>query len=224
MRFRKALALTLASLLAMAPMGVAQQRNNTEPRLTQAMPGILPSGTVIKIKLETGVSTAVNKVGDGFSGRVTEDVIYQGATVIPVGSSLAGVVTKVDEKRRYKGRPVLELRPETVTLPNGDKYNIIATVTQTERGSGTSVDSEGRIKGSGIDKRDKIEMAAGAGGGALIGGLSGQSAKGTFVGAIIGGGAAVGYWLSKKKSFSLTAGTEIVMELSRPMSLTATGD
>src|SRR5262245_6219432 len=142
MRLRKPLAMTLSCLLALAPAGFAQ-RNNTQPTLTQAssQPGLLPTGTVIKIKLETGVSTAVNKVGDGFTGRVTEDVIYQGATVIPVGSSLSGVVTKVDEKRRFKGRPVMELRPETVTLPDGNKYNIIATITGTERGSGTSVDS-----------------------------------------------------------------------------------
>jgi hypothetical protein len=41
---------------------------------------------------------------------------------------------------------------------------------------------------------------------------------------MIGGGAAVAYWLSKTKSASVTAGTEMVMELARPMTMTATGD
>jgi hypothetical protein len=176
------------------------------------------------MKLETGVSTAVNKVGDSFAGRVTEDVNFDGNTVIPVGSSIKGTVTKVDEKRRYKGRPVLELRPEQVTLPNGDKYNIVAVLSSTERGTGTKVDSEGRIVGSGIDRRDKVEMAAGTAGGAGFGALVAHSGKGTLIGAMVGGGAAVGYWLSKRKSASIEAGSEIVMELSRPLSLTAAGD
>jgi hypothetical protein len=67
-------------------------------------------------------------------------------------------------------------------------------------------------------------MAAGTGGGALMGGLIARSGKGTLVGAILGGGAAVGYWLSKTKSATLTAGTEIVMELARPMTMQANGD
>jgi hypothetical protein len=186
--------------------------------------GSLPPGTVIRMKLETGVSTAVNKVGDAFAGRVIEDVNFAGATVIPVGSSISGTVTKVDDKRRYRGRPVLELRPEQVTLPNGDKYNIVAVLTSTDPMTGTSVNDEGRIVGSGIDGSDKVQMIAGTGGGAAFGGLVSRSGKGAVVGAMIGGGAAVGYWLSKRKSASVEAGAEIVMELSRPLSLSAIGD
>lgn len=222
---KKMISLAICGLLSASPVSFAQT-TTARPALTAPTPAgnALPSGTVIKMKLETGVSTAVSKVGDGFTGRVTEDVVHNGATVIPVGASIAGTLTKVDEKRRYKGRPVLEMRPETVTLPNGEKYNLNAVITGTERGSGVKVDNEGRIKGGGMERRDKLEIAGGSGAGALVGGLSAQSAKGTLIGAVIGGGAAVGYWLSKHKSASLAAGTEIMMELSRPMALTEAGD
>ena len=181
----------------------------------------LPAGTVVKMKLETPLSTAVNHAGDEFAGRVTEDVSLAGKVVIPVGSSVRGKVTRADEKRRYKGRPVLELRPESVTTPNGEVYNMVAVVVKTDKESGTKVDGEGRVLGSGMDRRDKIEIAAGTGAGLGIGALAGGG-KGSLVGAMIGGGGAVVYWLTKHKNANLLAGTEIMMELDRPMALTNT--
>jgi len=222
---RKPLVLLCGAALTL-PFSFAQQNAQNQPQLTTASSGapVLPSGTPIHMKLETGLSTAVNKVGDTFTGRVTADVQNGGSIVIPVGAQITGKVTRSKEQRMYKGRPVLELRPEEVILPNGQRYQIAAVLTATDGESGTSVDSEGQVKGNRLDRRDKLEMAAGAGGGAAMGGLIARSGKGTLVGAMVGGGAAVAYWLSKTKSASLTAGTEIVMELARPMTMTAAGD
>jgi hypothetical protein len=184
----------------------------------------LPVGTVVKMRLETALSTSTNKAGDQFAGRVIEDVTYQGKTVIPVGSSVRGRVIRVAEERRYKGLPTLELHPENVTVPKGDKYMLNAIIADTPRSSKTSVDDEGRIKGSGMDGRDKVEIAGGTGLGAGMGALISRSGTGTLVGAAVGGGAAVVYWLSKRKSATLAPGTEIIMELSRPMTMSMTGD
>ena len=213
---------------AQATTAATEQQADTEqqPQLTQpdAVSGpALPAGTQVKMKLEQQISTITNKAGDTFSGRVTEDVFLNGKAVIPVGSTIQGHVVRVSAERRYKGRPSMDLHPEIVTLPNGDKFNFIADVTKTDAG-GTHVNSEGRVIGSGIDKSDKIQMAVGAGGGALVGGLAAQSASGTFIGAAVGGGAAVIYWLTKHKSATLPPGTEIVMELARPMTVTQASD
>jgi hypothetical protein len=223
-----ALALSAAaqSQNTQATTTTAEQTTTTSPKLNNSIADVpqLPAGTTIKMKLETGISTAVTKVGDNFAGRVTQDVTNAGKIVIPVGSSVQGRVTSVVENRRYKGRPSLQLRPETVTLPNGDKFNINAVLVKTDKDTGTKVNGEGRIIGSGIDRRDKLEIAAGAAGGAGLGGLATHSAKGAFVGAVIGGGGAVVYWLTKHKSASVEAGTEIVMELDRPMAIVTAGD
>jgi hypothetical protein len=133
-------------------------------------------------------------------------------------------VTRVSSTRRYKGLPSLDLHPETVTTPAGQQYTLNAVVVDTDKASGTKVTDEGTVQGSGMDRRDKIEMAGGAAAGALIGGLMAQSGKGTLVGAAVGGTAAVIYWLSKHKSATLQPGTEIVMELNRPMSLNVAAD
>lgn len=213
-------------LATTAPAAVAAENQNEEalPAVVERSLPNLPTGTVVKMKLETALSTSTNKAGDQFAGRVTEDVAYQGKTVIPVGSSIHGRVVRVSEPRRYKGLPTLELHPEEVTLPQGDKYTLTAIVADTSRGSKTSVDDEGRIKGQGMNGRDKLEIAAGAGVGAGMGALIGRSGTGTLVGAAVGGGAAVIYWLSKRKSASLAPGTEIIMELSRPMAMNTASD
>jgi hypothetical protein len=183
----------------------------------------LPMGTAVKMKLETILSTIANKAGDPFAGRVVEDVSMNGQVVIPVGSSIQGHVVRVSSTRRYKGLPALDLRPESVTTPDGQKYTLNAVVVDTDPSSGTKVNDEGTIQGEGMDRRDKIEVAGGAAGGAIMGGLM-SGAKGSLVGAVVGGAAATVYWLSKHKSATLQPGTEIVMELSRPMTLNAAAD
>jgi hypothetical protein len=199
-----------------------QQHELTQPAAASSL--ALPMGTAVKMKLETILSTVANKAGDPFAGRVTEDVALNGTVVIPVGSSIQGHVTRVTSNRRYKGLPSLDLHPESVTTPAGQVYTLNAVVVDTDPSSGTKVNDEGQVLGQGMDKRDKIEIASGTAGGALLGGLMAQSAKGTLVGAVVGGSAAVVYWLSKRKSATLQPGTEIVMELSRPMSLNAAAD
>src|SRR5438270_13898962 len=80
----------------------------------------LPAGTAVKVKLETTLATFMNKNGDPFSGRVTEPVMVDGKTVIPLGATVSGRVTKVNEPRRIAGKPTLAISPETVVLPNGN--------------------------------------------------------------------------------------------------------
>ncbi len=208
------------------PKSAETQNNNEEATQSsgeQQLPN-LPIGTAVKMRLETALSTTTNKAGDQFAGRVTEDVAFKGKTVIPVGSSIRGRVVRVSEQRRYKGLPTLELHPEDVTLPNGDKYMLNAVIADAGRNSKTTVDDEGRIKGQGMNGRDKMEIAGGTAAGAGIGALISQSGKGTLVGAAVVGGAAGVYWLSKYKSASLAPGTEIIMELSRPMSMNTASD
>jgi hypothetical protein len=182
----------------------------------------LPAGTVVKVKLEKTLSTFSSNGGDPFTGRVTEAVVLDGKTVIPTGATVEGRVTKVNEPRRIAGKPTIGLFPETVTLPNGERYMLNAPVIDTSLRNGTDVDEEGQFKGAGHDGKDLTEIGLGAGGGMLVGGLIGGG-KGTLIGGAIGATATVAHWLGKRRSAVLPAGTELVMELSRPMAMTAAG-
>ncbi len=179
----------------------------------------LPVGTPVRMKLETPLYSASTKAGDNFAGRVLEDVKLQDKVIIPVGASLQGHVMQVSDPRRIKGKATIVLRPESLTLPNGQRYTVTASVVDTNKVNGTDVDDEGRIKGPGHTGRDTLEIGAGTGAGAAIGGLAGGG-KGLLIGAVIGAGGTIAHWLTKKNSAYLPAGSEIIFELGRPMTVT----
>jgi hypothetical protein len=203
----KKLALLSVVLLAAAAMG--------EDNLS------LPAGTLLNVKLDTALTTFSSKSGDPFSGRLTQPVMLEGKTVIPIGATVQGRVTMVSEPRRISGKPTIAMFPESLVLPNGEHYVLNAALMDTGVHDGTEVNSEGQFKGKGYDNKDLIVIGAGTGGGMLMGGLIGGG-KGVLIGGAVGGTATVVHWLSKKNSTALPAGTQLVMQLSRPLTMTTT--
>ncbi len=181
----------------------------------------LPSGTAVKMKLETTLATFSSKAGDPFSARVTEPVVIDGKTVIPTGATVEGRVTKASEPRRVAGKPTIAIFPENLVLPNGDKFTLNASLVDTNAGHGSDVNTEGQFKGAGHDGKDLTQIGMGTGGGMLIGGLIGGG-KGLLIGGAVGATVTVAHWLGKHRSAMLPAGTELVMELNRPMTMTMT--
>lgn len=180
----------------------------------------LPAGTAFKVKLENTLSTFSSKEGDAFSGRVMDAVMLDGKTVIPVGATVQGRVTKVNEPRRIAGKPTIGIFPEAVVLPNGERYMLNATLVDTNLHNGTDVNTEGQFKGDGHDGKDLTEIGMGTGGGMLIGGLA-SGGKGLLIGGGVGATLTVAHWLGKRRSAVLPSGTELMMELSRPLAMTA---
>jgi hypothetical protein len=179
----------------------------------------LPTGTALKMRLETTLTTFSSQAGDPFSARVTDPVVIDGKTVIPIGTTVEGRVTKTSEPRRIAGKPTIAIFPETIVLPNGDKFMLNATLVDTNRRHGTDVNQEGQFKGDGHDAKDMTEIGMATGGGMLIGGLA-DGGKGLLVGGAIGATVTITHWLSKHRSAALPAGTELTMELNRPLTMT----
>jgi hypothetical protein len=179
----------------------------------------VPAGTALMVRLDTTLATFSNKAGDPFRGSISQPVVINGQTVIPAGATVEGRVTKVSEPRRISGKPTIGILPEAVIMPNGERYYLDATLTDTSI-KGTDVSSEGQFKGSAHDRRDTLEQGGGTAGGMLIGGLAGGPA-GVLVGGLIGAGATTGHWLAKHRSATLPAGTELTLELNRPLTMNA---
>jgi hypothetical protein len=180
----------------------------------------LPAGTSMRVKLETALATSSSKSGDLFSGRITEAVLLDGKPVIPIGSTVEGRVTQAIQPRRISGKPTIGIFPESLVMPNGDRFMLNAMLVDTSVRHGTNVNDEGQFKGKGHDGKDLTQIGMGTGGGMLAGGLI-AGAKGMVIGGAIGATATVTPWLIKKRSAELPAGTELVMELSRPLEMTA---
>ena len=198
--------IVLASFVLIAALALAQTS--------------LPTGTAVRMKLDTTLTTFSSKTGDAFSARVTEPVVLDGKTVIPIGATVEGRVTKTTEPRRIAGKPTIAVFPENLVLPNGDRFTLNASLVDTDARHGTDVNTEGQFKGAGHDGTDLTQIGMGTGGGMLLGGLIG-GAKGFVIGGVIGATVTVSHCLGKHRSATLPAGTELVMELNRPMMMTS---
>jgi hypothetical protein len=179
----------------------------------------VPAGTALMVKLETTLATFSNKAGDPFQARLTQAVMLDGKTAIPAGTMVEGRVTRVAEPRRIAGKPTIGILLEAMILPTGERFFLDATLVDTNAGRDTDVNQEGEFKGSGHDSRDQIEAGGGTAGGMLIGGLIGGP-PGILIGGVVGAGSTGAHWLSKHRSATLMAGTELTFELNRPLAMT----
>lgn len=198
--------IVLSSILLLATMAAAQTNSP------------VPAGTALMVRLDTTLATFSNRVGDPFQGRLTQAVVLNGKTLLPAGATIEGRVTKVSEPRRISGKPSIGILPEAVILPTGERYFLDATLIDTNI-PGSDVSAEGQFKGSGHDRRDTLETGGGTAGGMLIGGLIGGG-PGILIGGAVGAGSATAHWLAKHRSATLPAGTELTLELNRPLTMT----
>lgn len=179
----------------------------------------VPAGTALIVRLDTTLATFSNRPGDPFRASITQPVVVNGQTLIPTGAIVEGRVTKVSEPRRISGRPLIGILPEAVIMPTGQRYFLDATLTDTNI-AGTDVTAEGQFKGTGHDRRDQVETGGGTAGGMLVGGLIGGG-PGILIGGAVGATSTTVHWLAKHRSATLPAGTQLTLELNRPLTMTA---
>ncbi len=179
----------------------------------------VPADTVIRVRMDTELSSKNARVGDTFSATVTEPVYGggSGAEVVPVGSRVWGRVTSVRQAgRRTPGN--ISVSFYQVELPGNARYAINGSLTslQTDR---VNDDNEGTVSGKGQRKRDAVFIGGGAATGAIIGAIAGGG-KGAAIGAILGGGLGTGARVyEKEQEAEVKSGTEFGVILNRSVSL-----
>jgi hypothetical protein len=181
-------------------------------------------GTRILLNMINSISTKHAAVGDRIYLETAFPILSNGKVVIPQGSWVQGTVTEVKRPGRVKGRGMLYVRFDSLTLPNGVSRDFRARIGSMDGRSTEEVDkNEGKIKANGNKKEDAITVAQTTGAGAGLGTIAGAATGHYGMGAGIGGaaGAAVGLasvLLTRGPDATLTKGTTMEMVLDRTLS------
>jgi type IV secretion system protein VirB10 len=201
--------------------GIAPPMTTRAPQL-DSREFVVATGTRILLKLSSSINTKLTQAGDKIYLQTAAPVFIDRQLVIPVGSYVTGVVTESTEAGRVKGKSAVNLRFESLTLPNG--------VTRDFRSRPGSVDtkgnldrSEGRITGDGNKAGDAATVgkttAAGTGIGAVAGAAAGHLGMGAGIGAAAGAiGGLAGVLGSRGPQVVLPPGTTMEMVLDRDLS------
>lgn len=181
-------------------------------------PGTLEEGTRIFARMMTPLNSADNEKGDVFRSRVDADVIQGGMVVIPAGSEIDGKVVSASSGH-FAGHGALQLRPETVILPNGAQFMIVAQVSGTP-GEHTTVDGEGTINAGTRYKRDGVEYGGGVGAGVVAGAIIGGPV-GALTGGLIGAGVVTAHLMLDHPQARLEQGSQVMFTLNSRLSIVA---
>ncbi len=164
----------------------------------------VPTGTTLQLSLATDLASDTNVVGDRFEARLEEPVVIDRLNVIPAGSTIIGVVTEVQEAKKFTGNAKLTLSFTELQLPTGYRTALNATLV-----------SEGEKTG----KKSAAIIGGSAAGGALLGKVIGKDTKGSALGAIIGGAIGAGVAAKKDKELRVPAGTAFVLVTEEPLEI-----
>ena len=186
---------------------------------------VVDQGTRILLRLTNSVNTKRTAPGDRVYLETAVPVFVDGRLLIPRGSYVTGTVTESKPAGRVKGKAALNLRFDTLTLPNG--------VTRDFRSRAASADargnldrSEGRIEGDGNKSGDAKTVgqttAAGAGIGTIAGAATGHYGLGAGIGAAAGAAAGLaGVLSSRGPEVVLPPGTTMELVLDRDLRFTS---
>jgi hypothetical protein len=168
----------------------------------------LPSGTAIRVRLDTDLGSKISQPGDSFTATVADEVLKEGEVVIPKGARAEGTVIDAKPLGHFKGGALLSIKLERVRTKWGSYPVATSSISRAEKGKG---------------KRSAGFIGGGAGLGAIIGGVAGGG-KGAAIGALAGGGAGTaGTALTGNKQIVLPAETLLTFSLDHSVHITEKG-
>ena len=200
-----------------APEGLKQRSDPAPGSLTVA------PGTRILLSMINSVSTKQATVGDRIYLETAFPVLANGHIVVPQGSRVTGTITEVKRPGRVKGRGELQVRFDSLTLPNGVSRDFRADLGAIDARDDQKLKREdSKISGAGDKSGDlgKVVGATTAGTviGTGVGAAAGNVARGAGVGGAAGAATALaGVLLTRGPDATLTQGSTVEMVLDRPL-------
>jgi type IV secretion system protein VirB10 len=181
------------------------------------------AGTHVLLSMINSVSTKQAVPGDRIYLETAFPVLVNGRIIIPQGSWVTGTITDVKRPGRMKGRGQLQVRLDSLTLPNGVSRSFRSDLGALDARDGESLKrEESKVSGPGDKKGDVGTVIGGTTAGTVIGSgigaAAGNAAKGAGIGSGAGAAASLlGVMLTRGPDATLSKGSTVEMVLDRPL-------
>lgn len=179
----------------------------------------IPKGTMLAIHTDQPITSFAAHMGDPVNATLENDVYVNDAVAIPAGSQVLGQVSSVNGAGHLGKHGVLEVRFDSVKLPDGRVVPINAHI--------VTKDQSGVLKGDtyAMDIAKGVGIAAGstAAGtlmGTAAGGLLGSVGTGAVFGLGVGALGGMGYAMARKgKEVIVPAGARMSVVIDSPVTV-----
>lgn len=167
----------------------------------------IPAGTTIRVKMDNEINSKVSSINDTFTATVSSPVAVNEIEMIPVGSIVEGRIINVKAASLGKNNGILEVKFETLRLPDESKRSIEASLVNQN------------LTGNKSSAFTAISILGGTAAGAVIGILTGKG-KGAVVGAGVGAGiGSAASFLRKGKEARIKANEEFEIRLNKEVTV-----
>lgn len=220
---------TLIGMLMTASGRVAQAQNlastpRAASRSTANRSIVVPTRTTIPLELRASLSSRTARVGQRIYCDTVYPIVVNNRVIIPAGSYVKGTITQVVRPGRVKGKAQMGLRFDSITLPSGITHGISATLSGfAGNGKEGFSKTESKVEGEGSKGKDAATVAISGAEAATIGAIAGSAGGHAATAASVGGamgalGGLVYVLATRGKDIVLPAGTNLELELLRPLS------
>lgn len=167
-------------------------------RQASRAPVVLPVGTPFRVRTIDFIDVDSTQAGAKFRGSVDDPIVLGSDIVVPRGSDVVLVASKVKQGGRFKGSDLIELKVNSITV-NGKTYPVVSSLAET--------------KSSGEGKKTAGKVIGGAGLGAIIGGIAGGG-TGAAIGVLAGAAGGTVLAASGQPHLKIPAETRLDFELA----------
>jgi hypothetical protein len=175
----------------------------TTPKEAARPPLVVPTGTMLNVRLAQAIDVDVSYAGQTFKGVVDDPVTLNGVVAIPRGASATLQAVAVKQSGTMKGSDKISLKVHSIAF-GGNVYEVSTGYVES--------------KGKGEGKKTGRKFGGGAGLGGIIGGIAGGG-EGAAIGAVVGGltGAAVAS--GGEEHLKIDAETRLQFQLAASVSI-----
>ena len=173
------------------------------PARTRSAGKVVPSGTVVTVRMIDSIDSDINGVGERFRASLEEALVVDGREIAPRGADAVVTIAKVDQAGKVRGREEVAVELAEIMI-GGEQYAVNTNYAEVEGKSKTK------------------ETAKTAGGGAALGAIIGAIAgggKGAAIGAGVGAGAGTVYSATRGANVRIPSETLLTFSLREDLVL-----